>query len=154
MNNPFAYSVLMIIAGIGIPIMATLNGGLGARLQSPTLAATILFLVGLLMAGTYLLITEGIPDKIFHSSTPIYYYFGGFFVLFYILTITWVAPRFGISNAIAFVLLGQMIAMSLIDHFGLLGAQQFSLAPQRMAGLGLMVAGVFLVLNKAVPGTS
>lgn len=154
MNSPLAYSLIMIVAGIGIPVMATLNGGLGAKLQSPTLAATILFFVGLMLSGTYLLLTEGIPDKIFQSSTPVYYYFGGFFVLFYILTITWVAPRFGISNAIAFVLLGQMIAMSLIDHFGLLGAQQFPLAPQRLAGLALMVVGVFLVLNKAVPAAS
>ena len=154
MNNPLAYSLIMVVAGIGIPVMATLNGGLGARLQSPTLAAAILFFVGLVIAVSYLLVTEGVPSKIFHASTPIYYYFGGFFVLFYILTITWVAPRFGISNAIAFVLLGQMIAMSMIDHFGLLGAQRFALEPQRMAGLALMVVGVFLVLNKGTPASS
>jgi transporter family-2 protein len=68
--------------------------------------------------------------------------------LFYILTIIWAAPRFGISNAIAFVLLGQLISMSLIDHFGLLGAHKFMLNLQRFAGLGLMVLGFFLVLNK------
>jgi transporter family-2 protein len=151
MNNPLFYSIIMIVAGIGIPVMATLNGGLGARLQSPTLAAAILFFVGLVFAVTYLLVTEGVPERIFHANTPVYYYFGGFFVLFYVLTVTWIAPRFGISNAIAFVLLGQMIAMSLIDHFGLLGAQRFALDPQRMAGLAMMVVGVFLVLNKATP---
>lgn len=154
MNNPLAYSLIMIVAGIGIPVMATLNGGLGARLQSPTLAAAILFFVGLVIAVAYLLVTEGIPDKIFHASTPLYYYLGGFLVLFYILTITWVAPRFGISNAIAFVLLGQMIAMSMIDHFGLFGAQRFALEPQRIAGLTMMAIGVFLVLNKATPAGS
>ena len=75
----------------------------------------------------------------------------GFSVLFYILTITWVAPRFGISNAIAFVLLGQLIAMSLIDHFGLMGVQKFTMSLKRLTGLGVMTIGVFLVLNK-VPG--
>jgi len=148
MFNSVTYSLLMLVAGIGIPVMATLNGGLGAKLQSPALAATILFSVGLIIALAYLLATEGIPDTLYHPSTPLYYYFGGIFVMFYILTITWVAPRFGVSNAIAFVLLGQLIAMSLIDHFGLLGAQKFTLNIQRMAGLGFMAIGVFLVLNK------
>ena len=137
MNSSFVYALLMLIAGIGIPVMATLNGGLGARLQSPALAATILFFVALVLAISYLVTTEGLPDKLF--------------VLFYILTITWVAPRFGISNAIAFVLLGQLIAMSLIDHFGLMGVQKFTMSLKRLTGLGVMTIGVFLVLNK-VPG--
>ena len=42
MNSSFAYALLMLVAGIGIPVMATLNGGLGIKLQSPALAATIL----------------------------------------------------------------------------------------------------------------
>ena len=151
MNSSLAYALLMLVAGIGIPVMATLNGGLGARLQSPALAATILFFVALVLAISYLITTEGFPEKIFPANVPVYFYFGGFFVLFYILTITWVAPRFGISNAIAFVLLGQLIAMSLIDHFGLMGVQKFTLSLRRLAGLGVMTIGVFLVLNK-VPG--
>jgi len=37
----------MIAAGLGIPIMAALNGGLATKIQSPALAATILLSVGL-----------------------------------------------------------------------------------------------------------
>lgn len=149
MTNSTIYAVLMLVAGIGIPIMATLNGGLGVRLQSPALAATILFFVAMILSFTYLLVTKGIPKTLYYPNTPIYYYFGGLFVLFYIGSITWVAPRFGISNAVAFVLLGQLIAMSIIDHFGLFGANIFTINIQRIAGLGLMVLGVLLVLNKA-----
>ncbi|PTB99807.1 hypothetical protein C9993_01475 [Marinobacter sp. Z-F4-2] len=154
MNNYIIYSIIMIVSGIGIPVMAALNGGLGVKLESPTLAATILFFVGFVCAIVYLLVTEGMPGPVYQPDTPIYYYFGGFFVLFYILTITWIAPRFGISNAIAFVLLGQLIAMSLIDHFGLMGAQIFRIDIQRLTGLVCMVFGVFLVLNKGAPGTN
>lgn len=139
----------MVVAGLGIPVMAALNGGLGARLQSPALAATILFSVGLVVATVYLLVSEGVPSKLYLPTTPWYFYFGGFFVMFYILSITWIAPRFGVSNAVAFVLLGQLIAMSFIDHFGLLGAPRYTLNAQRLAGLMLMAIGVFLVLNKS-----
>ncbi|HWV15260.1 MAG TPA: DMT family transporter [Cellvibrio sp.] len=149
MNNSFIYSSLMILAGLGIPVMAALNGGLGGRLQSPAAAAAILFGLGLLITTVYVLATEGLPSTLYVAGTPWYFYCGGFFVAFYVLTITWVAPRFGVSNAIALVLLGQLIAMSLIDHFGLLNVPQYTISFQRLFGLVLMACGVFMVLNKA-----
>ena len=148
LSHPFLYAMLMFVAGLGIPVMAALNGGLGGKLQSPGLAATILFLVGLFIAIAYLVTVEGVPSKLYVSNTPWYYYLGGFFVMFYILSITWVAPRFGVANAVSFVLLGQLIAMSFIDHFGFVGAQQYALTSKRIIGLSLMVAGVFMVLSK------
>lgn len=148
MNNTLTCSLIMLVAGLGIPVMAALNGGLGAKLESPALAATILLSIGLAVAVIYLLSTEGIPTELYSSATPWYFYLGGYFVMFYILSITWVAPHFGISNAVSFVLLGQLIAMSIIDHYGLLGAAQYTLSLQRVIGLILMAVGVFLVLSK------
>lgn len=148
MNNSLFYAALMLLAGLGIPVMATLNGALGTRLQSPALAATILFSVGLIIAAIYLVVIEGVPAELYQPSTPLYLYFGGFFVMFYILSITWVAPRFGVSNAVSFVLLGQLVAMSVIDHYGLIGALKYPVNLQRMAGLVLMTVGVFLVVSR------
>lgn len=147
-NSSFFYAVVMFIAGLGIPTMAALNGGLGRQLQSPALAAAILFLVGLLIAVAYLLVTQGVPKVIYSANVPWYFYSGGFFVMFYILTITWIAPHFGVSNAVAFVLLGQLVAMSLIDHFGFFGALRNALSMQRCIGLLLMSVGVFMVLSR------
>lgn len=151
MNNAMTYAIFMLIAGIGIPTMATLNGGLSSKLLSSTLATTISLAVGFSVAVIYLLATEGVPTKLFQPETPIYFYLGGFCVAFYIISVTWIAPRFGVSNAIAFALLGQLISMSLIDHFGLLGAQQYSLTTQRIIGLACMAVGVFMVLDKVTP---
>ena len=148
MSNTIFYSSLMLVAGLGIPVMAALNGGLGGRLQSPALASSILLSVGFIIATLFLLASEGIPTKFFQSGTPWYFYFGGFFVMFYKITITWVAPKFGVSNAVTFVLLGQLIAMSTIDHFGLFGAQIYTIDTKRIAGLILMAVGVFFVLSK------
>ena len=69
-------------------------------------------------------------------------------MVFYIVTITWIAPRFGVANAVSFVLLGQLIAMTVIDHFGLMGAPQFTINYQRAFGLVFMTAGVLMVVNK------
>ena len=146
--NASFYAILMLIAGIGIPIMAALNAGLGEKLQSPALAATILFFVGMIASIGYLLIFEGMPKSLYNATTPPYFYFGGLFVVFYVLSITWVAPRFGIGNAVSFVLLGQLFSMLTIDQFGLMGSPQTTISVQRIIGLVLMAVGVFLVVRK------
>ena len=70
---------------------------------------------------------------------------GGLFMAFYLLTITWVAPRFGVGNAVFCVLLGQMVAATLIDHFGLFGARITPVTGQRLAGIAAMAGGLFLI---------
>jgi bacterial/archaeal transporter family-2 protein len=148
-NNSVFYALLMLLAGLGIPLMAALNGGLGNRLQNPPLAVTILFFVGLMNSLIYLLVNGGVAKTLTITPIPWYLYSGGIFVMFYISTITWVAPRFGISNAISFVLLGQLVAMCLIDRFGLVGAPLQALSTQRIIGIILMAVGVYLVVGRS-----
>ncbi|WP_444897301.1 DMT family transporter [Microbulbifer sp. SSSA005] len=148
MQNAVIYPSLMLIAGIGIPVMATLNSGLGIKLGSSALATTLLFLVGLVISAAYLLKTEGLPSAVFSKDIAWYFYLGGILVAFYILSVTWVSPRYGVGNAVSFVLLGQLLAISVIDHFGLLGAQQTSLDTKRLIGLAMMVIGVLLVVKR------
>ncbi len=142
------YAGLMLIAGFGIPMMAALNGGLGAKLQDPPLASAILLTVGASVAMVYLLINNGYPKTLMANNTPWYFYLGGLLVAFYIISITWVAPRFGTANAVSCVLLGQLLAMTIIDHYGLFGALQQVISTKRMMGLLLMASGVLLVLSR------
>ena len=144
-QNSTVYALTMLFAGIGIPIMAALNAGLGTKLQSSALAAAILFCVAMVAS---LLLVEGIPTSFSAPSTPFYFFLGGLFVVFYVLSVTWIAPRFGIGNAVAFVLLGQLISMATIDQFGLMGAPQTTLTLPRLMGLLFMAIGVFLVVRK------
>ncbi len=148
MNQTIFYALVMLMVGLGIPMFAALNGGLAARLQNPMLASTFALLAAIAVIVTTLLLTEGVPRLQFDASIPVWFYFGGVFVAIYILGMTWVAPRFGVGNAVAFVLLGQLISMALIDHFGWFGAAQFPITLQRVAGLLLMTAGVFLAVRR------
>ncbi|MDX2426858.1 MAG: DMT family transporter [Cycloclasticus sp.] len=148
LNNTFFYAMLMLIAGIGIPIMGALSGGLGRRLQSPGFAVTILFIVGSVISLIYLFFVEGLPETFPVEHIPIQYYLGGVFIVLYMFSITWVGPKFGIGNAICFVLLGQLISMTVIDHLGLMGSLLYPVSMQRIIGLVLMSAGVFLVVKR------
>ncbi|WP_145997821.1 DMT family transporter [Vibrio sp. vnigr-6D03] len=40
-NAPFSMSVVMVVAGIGIPFMATLNNWLGVKLGNPVAASGV-----------------------------------------------------------------------------------------------------------------
>ena len=133
----------MFLTGIGIPVMAALNAGLGKGLASPTAATAVLYLVGLAMALVALAWT-GQPDWSRAASIPLPNWFGAFFVVAYILAVTWLAPRIGVGNAVFFVLIGQLLSAAAIDHFGLLGAERMTISPQRALGLLVMAAGVWL----------
>ena len=75
---------------------------------------------------------------------PRHLFLAGLLVCFYVLSVTWVAPRFGLGNAITCVLLGQLVSAAVIDQFGLMGAMVRQASPLRLAGLGLMTLGVIL----------
>jgi len=137
------FAALALVAGVGIPLMASINGALGVRLASTTGAAAVLFLGAFLISIVALLI-NGLPTlQAARSASPVLY-IGGVFVAFYVLSITWLVPRFGVGNAIFFVLFGQIISASLIDHFGWFNAVQTPLSMTRVLGIVLMLAGLFL----------
>ena len=137
------YAGIMLLTGIGIPIMAAMNGTLGARIGSAQAASMVVFLVGLAAALIATFVT-GMPSAKQWTSAPWPLYFGGLAMAFYILSITYIAPRFGVGNAVFFVLLGQIIIATCIDQFGLFGAVKASISPSRMLGIAFMLVGVFL----------
>jgi transporter family-2 protein len=141
----FRYAVIMLLAGVGIPIMAVLNTQLGKGIGSPAAAATVLFTVALVATATVMFLTSGPGPLRLISTQPSYLLLAGFGVVFYVLSVTWIAPRFGIGNAVFCVLLGQMIAATAIDHFGLFGAMVKPLSLLRASGVGLMVLGVLFI---------
>ena len=139
---PF-YALTMLAAGVGIPLLAALNAALGVRIGSPAAAAMVLFCVALFAAMVATAVTGpkallGVP------SVPRHLLLAGLLVAFYVLSITYIAPHFGIGNAVFFVLLGQLISAALIDHFGLFGARVSPLSLTRATGITVMAVGVWI----------
>jgi len=136
-------ALTMLAAGLGVPLLAALNATLGRQIGSPAAAAVALFAIALLISAIVAIFSG--PDAFARlASAPKYLFLGGVFVAFYVLSITYIAPSFGIGNAVFFVLLGQLISAAIIDHFGLFSAQATPLNLNRSAGIALMAAGVFL----------
>lgn len=141
------YAAIMVLAGIGIPVLAALNSALGAHIGSPAAAATVLFVVAFLAAGCVMMVAGPVAFADV-ASAPKHLFLAGLLVASYVLSITYIAPHFGVGNAVFFVLLGQLISAAAIDHFGLFGAQASTLSLARAAGIFLMIAGLWLTQAK------
>ncbi|WP_185969165.1 DMT family transporter [Aliiglaciecola sp. M165] len=140
--------ILMLFAGVGIPIMAALNAGLGEHINNPIAAVTLLATVALVSSITILVVAgKPIDWKQFISAPPLFFVAGILFV-FYIGSITHSAPKIGLGNAVLMVLIGQLVCSVIIDHYGLLGVQQLSITLRRLAGLGSLAIGFWLVVIK------
>lgn len=138
-----AYALVMFLAGLGIPVLAALSAALGRHLDAPFGASLILFGVALVSCLAVSTMQGGVSlAKVVEA--PKHLFFAGCLVAFYIVSITYVAPRFGLGNAIFFVLLGQLLSAAVIDHFGLLNAPETRMNMLRVCGLLFMVAGVWL----------
>ncbi len=137
------YALIMLAAGIGIPTLAALNAALGRYMGSPAAAAAILFGVALIVAVVATILTG--PQALARAAgAPKYLFLGGVLVAFYVLSITYIAPSFGVGNAVFFVLIGQLISAAAIDHFGLFGAQISPMNLIRASGIALMGIGVWV----------
>lgn len=143
-GDTLRYGAIMIAAGVGIPLLAALNARLGALIAAPAAAAVVLFAVAFCGAVIVMLATNSQSALSAIPSQPKHLFLAGFFVCFYVLSVTWVAPRFGLGNAITCVLLGQLLSAAIIDHFGLFGAILRHVTLLRATGLGLMAVGVVL----------
>ena len=142
------YAAIMLLAGVGIPLLAALNAALGVHIGSPAAAATVLFIVALVASGVVLVFTGSVAWAEV-ATAPRHLFLAGVLIAFYVLSITYIAPHFGIGNAVFFVLLGQLISAAAIDHFGLFGAQVSPVSLTRASGIGLMAAGVWLTQQAA-----
>lgn len=138
------YALIMLLAGVGIPILAALNAGLGVRLGSPVAASVFLFALAFVLAILAVLLTGQTPALRRVPGVPWHFFLGGLFVAFYVLSVTFIAPKFGVGNAVFFVLIGQLISAAAIDQFGLFSANVTPLTGTRALGIAVMALGVWI----------
>jgi bacterial/archaeal transporter family-2 protein len=137
------YIALSTVGGVLIPIMAALSGALGRTLDNPWAAAAIVSAgaFALVLAFTLATGSMNVSWDALKRAQPLQLLAGVGFA-YYLLSITWVGPRFGIGNAVMFVLAGQIVSSAVIDHFGLFGAPHKPVDALRAAGLVIMAVGI------------
>jgi transporter family-2 protein len=145
MQSSAALAAWAFAAGALIPVMGALNAGLSRALGSAPVAAVVLFLVALASMVTLTLVIGGpMPSLAQFSAAPGSLYLGGLIVAFYVISVTVLVPAFGVGNTILFAMTAQILMSAVMDHFGLFGAVVRPVGPMRIAGLALILAGLFI----------
>jgi transporter family-2 protein len=140
-----SYALWAFAAGALIPLMAILNAGLARAAGGQVQATVILFATGLIASLLFAVITAvRLPHLQALVRVAPHQYAGGIIVGFYVLSITFLAPRFGVGNAILFAVTAQLITSALIDHFALAGAAVRPLTMMRAVGLLIVITGVVI----------
>jgi transporter family-2 protein len=143
--STFSYALWAFAAGALIPLMAILNASLARAAGGPVQAAVILLTIGLVSTLLVALtVSARIPELPIMVRIPLSHYSGGVIVAFYVISITFIAPRFGVGNAILFAVTAQLLSSAVIDHFALAGAALRPLTAMRVLGLTIVIIGVVL----------
>lgn len=137
---------LAIVAGAMIPFQAGVNVALSRFVGGPSRAALISFAVGTVaLLVVSVLATRGLPTLNRASDAPWWVWIGGLLGAFYVFGSIVSAPRLGAVTLIAAVFAGQAVASLVIDHYGWVGFPEQAISPARLAGIGLLAAGLALV---------
>lgn len=148
------YMLLGLIAGMLSPIQTSINSELRSAIQSPLIASLVSFSVGtiaLIFLVVFIehrrLVTKNIliKGKTVISKSPWWLWIGGILGVTFVTSNIVLLPMIGAALTVVLALCGQMIIALIIDHFGWFGVPQHRINTQRIFGMILMVAGIFLI---------
>ncbi len=140
------FVVLAALGGAVLPLQALINARLGTSMNGPIWAATISFAVGTTGLFAYLLVQRApFPGPAQAATVPAWAWLGGLLGAFYVASATITVPKLGAAAMISLVILGQMTASLLLDHFGVLSAGH-PITPLRLLGAALLVGGAMLIV--------
>jgi len=145
MSSVIPLGILAIICGAMIAVQASTNQVLLQHTGNIFWTAIMLFSLGLVTLLMLALVTGA--DRPSFSQlqlAPNWSFLGGIVVASYVVVITFLVPKLGVANAILLIVFGQIFAAVLIDHFGWFNVEITKIGIERLAGIALMLAGVYL----------
>lgn len=138
-------SIVAVIGGIAVALqaqlMALLDQGMGT-LES----VFITYGSGGLLVGLLMLIMRGGNLSIWHTL-PWYAFLSGAAGLVIVAAIGFSVPRLGLVSAFTLIIAAQFIVGALLDHYGILGAEVRELNLQKIAGMLILLLGVWLTVR-------
>lgn len=140
------YLLFAVAAGAGVAVQAIINARLRFVLGAPVWAASVQFVVGLLMLGVVALVTQQSPPPPgAFGRAPWWMWLGGLFGATFILMSVIVTAKLGTALMMAATIVGQLGAALAIDHFGWFGATVMPISLTRVLGAVLLAVGVILI---------
>jgi transporter family-2 protein len=140
------YLLLAFVTGAGIAAQSVINSRLRLILGGAFWAAAAQFIVGLLLLLLLAAATrQPAPVVTGLGRAPWWIWTGGVFGAMFIVVTIVLTGKIGATLTLASIIVGQLIAALIVDHYGLFGGTVVRLTPLRMIGVALLLLGVMLI---------
>jgi transporter family-2 protein len=139
---------LILIAaagGVAVTLQAQFMGVMDKQIGTLE-SVFITYGTGGLLVGLIMLLSRG-GNLAAWQTVPWYTLSAGALGLVIVGCIGYGTARLGLVTAMTVIVAAQLMAGALVDHFGLLGADLRPLDLSRTVGMGLMLAGTWLVVR-------
>lgn len=141
-----AAAALTACAGMLVAVQAPVNSRLG-RGVGTFQAASISFLIGLIVLLAIALVTGGFGSLGRIGRVPWWALFGGLLGAVYVSSVLVTVRTLGAGGVTAATIAGQLVAAVVIDQFGIAGVVKHPISAARVAGVLLLGAGVALIVR-------
>jgi bacterial/archaeal transporter family-2 protein len=138
--------ILTAAAGGLIALQAPINAGLG-KSTGGLPAALVSFAVGSVALAAIVVLSGKAGGLGSTFDVSWYYLLGGLLGAVYVTNALIAVSAIGAGGVAAATVTGQLTASVVIDRLGLFGLDQVPLSPERLLGVGLLLAGTFLVIR-------
>jgi len=142
------YILCAVVIGAILTIQPGLNANVAQRIGSPFGAGLMSVIESVIVALVLFFVTRETATWSATLSMPWYLWLAGSIGTIFVVATLWLAPILGAALLFAAIVAGQMIGSTTADLLGLSGHQGQSFDPWRIAGIGLVLAGV-LVFQRA-----
>lgn len=137
--------ILAAIGGIAVTIQGQFMGLIDKNIGTLE-SVFITYTSGGILAAVAMIASRGGNLKAV-QTLPWYTLSSGLVGLVIVGTIGYTVPRLGLSKAFTIIVASQFLVASILDHFGLLGAAVRPMDLSRLAGMSLLVVGVWLIVR-------
>jgi transporter family-2 protein len=141
---------LGLAAGAVLPIQGAVNAELRTELDAPITVAAFSFLVataamGIALAAVVALDRGARPRAEPLRRVPWWGWLGGLCGATYVTSVFLLIPEIGVAATVALTVAGQQVASLFVDRHGLFRLPRRAISPARLAGVGVLLAGVALI---------
>lgn len=138
--------IIAAISGVTMAVQGTINSALSQK-TNLLLATLVVHIIGTVVALAVVLARRSPVFGAFWQGIPWYLYLGGVLSVVIVGLVAFSIPKIGVCNATTAIIIGQVGAAVLIDHFGWFGVKPIYWSPWQFLGLGLFAAGAKLLFR-------
>lgn len=145
MDRGLAVLITAMVGGL-IALQAPINAGL-ARATGSLPAALVSFTIGTLLLALLVGLSGRATGLASAFEVQWYYLLGGVLGVAYVFTVLVTVTSVGAGGVAAATITGQLTASVVLDRLGVLGLDQTPIGPERLLGIGLLLAGTYLIVR-------